>query len=473
MSAVESTDNGYDYDLLVIGSGPAGQKAAIQAAKLGRRAAVVERQQLGGASVNRGTIPSKTLREAIVYLTGFSQRAMYGESYRVKNEITVDDLRLRTRQVIDREVDVVRHQLMRNHVELIEGSACFLEPHTISVSGFDNRRLTAEYVVIATGTRPARPLAVEFDDRTILDSDGLLQLDRIPASVVVVGAGVIGIEYASMFAALGAKVTVVEKRARLLDFCDAQISEGLQYHLRDLGVVFRFGDGVTAVDRQDAGALAHLASGKRIAADVVLYTAGRQGQTDDLDLGKVGLEVDKRGQIRVGPDYRTDIAHIYAAGDVIGWPALAATSMEQGRLAAAHAFGVESASMSEVLPIGIYTIPEISYVGRTEEELSEAAIPYEVGVSRYRELARGQILGDTYGMLKLLVSPDDGRILGVHVLGTNATEVVHIGQAVMSFEGTIDYFVDAVFNYPTLAESYKVAALDAKNKLLAIERLAR
>jgi NAD(P) transhydrogenase len=473
MSAVESTDNGYDYDLLVIGSGPAGQKAAIQAAKLGRRAAVVERQQLGGASVNRGTIPSKTLREAIVYLTGFSQRAMYGESYRVKNEITVDDLRLRTRQVIDREVDVVRHQLMRNHVELIEGSACFLEPHTISVSGFDNRRLTAEYVVIATGTRPARPLAVEFDDRTILDSDGLLQLDRIPASVVVVGAGVIGIEYASMFAALGAKVTVVEKRARLLDFCDAQISEGLQYHLRDLGVVFRFGDGVTAVDRQDAGALAHLASGKRIAADVVLYTAGRQGQTDDLDLGKVGLEVDKRGQIRVGPDYRTDIAHIYAAGDVIGWPALAATSMEQGRLAAAHAFGVESASMSEVLPIGIYTIPEISYVGRTEEELSEAAIPYEVGVSRYRELARGQILGDTYGMLKLLVSPDDGRILGVHVLGTNATEVVHIGQAVMSFEGTIDYFLDAVFNYPTLAESYKVAALDAKNKLLAIERLAR
>ena len=473
MSALDSTDYGYDYDLLVIGSGPAGQKAAIQAAKLGRRAAVVERQQLGGASVNRGTIPSKTLREAIVYLTGFSQRAMYGDSYRVKNEITVDDLRLRTRQVIDREVDVVRHQLMRNHVELIEGSACFLDPHTIAVSGSDERRLTAEYVVIATGTRPARPSAVEFGDRTILDSDGLLQLDRIPASVVVVGAGVIGIEYASMFAALGAKVTVVEKRARLLDFCDAQISEGLQYHLRDLGVVFRFGDEVTAVDRQDAGALTHLASGKRIAADVVLYAAGRQGQTNDLDLGKVGLEADKRGQIRVGPDYRTAIAHIYAAGDVIGWPALAATSMEQGRLAAAHAFGVESASMSEVLPIGIYTIPEISYVGRTEEELTEATIPYEVGVSRYRELARGQILGDTYGMLKLLVSPDEGRILGVHVLGTNATEVVHIGQAVMSFEGTVDYFVDAVFNYPTLAESYKVAALDAKNKLLAIERLAR
>jgi NAD(P) transhydrogenase len=468
MSAVDSTD----YDLLVIGSGPAGQKAAIQAAKLGRRAAVVERQHIGGASVNWGTIPSKTLREAIVYLTGLSQRTIYGDSYRVKDEITIEDLHLRTRQVIDREVDVVRHQLMRNHVELINGNASFLDPHTIAVSGREQRRLTAENVVIAPGTRPARPPAVEFDDRTILDSDGLLHLDRIPGSVVVVGAGVIGIEYASMFAALGAKVTVVEKRARLLDFCDAQISEGLQYHLRDLGVIFRFGEEVTAVERHDGAALAHLASGKRVAADVVLYAAGRQGQTDDLDLGRVGLEADERGRIAVGPDYQTTVEHIYAAGDVIGWPALAATSMEQGRLAAARAFGIE-ASMSAVLPIGVYTIPEISYVGRTEEELTDAAVPYEVGISRYRELARGQILGDTYGMLKLLVSPDDRRVLGVHVLGTNATEVVHIGQAVMGCGGTVDYLVDAVFNYPTLAESYKVAALDAKNKLLAIERLAR
>src|ERR687898_332520 len=471
MNAVDATD--YEYDLLVIGSGPAGQKAAIQAAKLDRDVAVVERQQIGGTSVNWGTIPSKTLREAIVYLTGLSQRAMYGESYRVKEEITFEDLRLRTQQVIDREVDVVRHQLMRNHVHIVEGSARFIDPHTVAVSGREERRLRAENVVIATGTRPARPPEVEFDDRTILDSDGLLGLDRIPASVVVVGAGVIGIEYASMFAALGAKVTVVEKRARLLDFCDAQISEGLQYHLRDLGVIFRFGEEVTAVERHDGAALAHLASGKRIAADVVLYAAGRQGQTNDLDLGKVGLEADKRGQIRVGPDYRTAIAHIYAAGDVIGWPALAATSMEQGRLAAAHAFGVESASMSEVLPIGIYTIPEISYVGRTEEELTEATIPYEVGVSRYRELARGQILGDTHGLLKLLVSREDRTILGVHVLGTNATEVVHIGQTVMGLNGTVDYLVDAVFNYPTLAESYKVAALDARNRLLAVERIVR
>ena len=313
---------------------------------------------------------------------------------------------------------------------------------------------------------------MEFDDRTILDSDGLLHLDRIPHSVVVVGAGVIGIEYASMFAALGAKVTVVEKRARLLDFCDAQITEGLQYHLRDVGVVFRLGEEVTAVERHADGALTQLASGKQIASEVVLYAAGRQGETEDLELERAGLEADERGRIAVGPDYRTAVEHIFAAGDVVGWPALAATSMEQGRLASAHAFG-EEASMSELLPIGIYTIPEISYVGRTEEQLTEAAVPYEVGISRYRELARGHILGDTYGLLKLLVSREDRTILGVHVLGTNATEVVHIGQTVMGFNGTSDYLIDAVFNYPTLAEAYKVAALDARNRLMAVERIGR
>jgi NAD(P) transhydrogenase len=460
----------FDYELVVIGSGPAGQRAAIQAAKLGRRVAVVERRELGGVSVNWGTIPSKTLREAIVYLTGMSQRSTYGASYRVKEEITIDDLRQRTQQVIDREVDVVRHQLMRNHVQVVAGSARFLDPHTVTVSGGAERRLTAERFVIASGTRPARPPAVEFDERTILDSDGLLLIDRIPASVVVVGAGVVGIEYASMFAALGAKVTVVEKRPRLLEFCDAQIIEGLQYHLRDLGVVFRLGEEVTAVDRHGDAVVTHLASGKRVASEMVLYAAGRQGETEDLALENAGLEADERGRIAVGPDYRTAVEHIYAAGDVIGGPALAATSMEQGRVASAHAFG-EPASMSEILPIGIYTIPEISYVGRSEEELTAAAVPYEVGISRYRELARGQILGDTYGMLKILVSLEDHTILGVHVVGTNATEVVHIGQMVMGLGGTVDFLIDTVFNYPTLAESYKVAALDARNRLLAVERL--
>ena len=459
-----------DYDLLVIGSGPAGQKAAIQAAKLGRRVALVERHELGGVSVNWGTIPSKTLREAIVYLTGLSERTTHGQSYRVKEEITVEDLRLRTRGVIEREVDVVRDQLRRNHVHIVHGRARFLDPHTVAVSGGEVRRLSAEKLVIATGTRPVHPREVDFDDTTIVDSDGLLLLDRIPSSVVVVGAGVIGIEYASMFAALGARVTVVEKRARLLDFCDAQITEGLQYHLRDIGVIFRLGEEVTAVERHAGGALTQLASGKRVTSEVVVYAAGRQGETDDLELERAGLQADEHGRLAVGPDYRTAVDHIFAAGDVVGWPALAATSMEQGRLASAHAFG-ENASMSELLPIGIYTIPEISYVGRTEEQLTEAAVPYEVGISRYRELARGQILGDTHGLLKLLVSREDRTILGVHVLGTNATEVVHIGQTVMGLKGTIDYLIDSVFNYPTLAESYKVAALDARNRLNAVERL--
>jgi NAD(P) transhydrogenase len=463
---------GFDYELLVIGSGPAGQKAAVQAAKLGRKVAVVEREQVGGVSANWGTIPSKTLREAIVYLTGLSERATYGRSYRVKEEITIEDLRLKTGQVVEREVDVVRNQLMRNHVQVFEGTASFVDPHTIAVSGRDERPVSAENVVIATGSAPARPSAVEFDGQTILDSDTLLELDWLPRSAVVVGAGVIGIEYASMFAALSSNVTVVEKRPRLLDFCDAEIAEGLQYHLRDLGVVFRLGEEVTAVDRHEGGTLTHLASGKRVLADMVLYAAGRQGNTEELRLANAGLEADERGRIAVGPDFRTATPHIFAAGDVIGWPALAATAMEQGRLAAARAFGDETAAMSELLPIGIYTIPEISYVGRNEQELTRDGVPYEVGVSRYRELARGQILGDTYGLLKLLVSTEDHRVLGVHVLGTNATEVVHIGQAVMGFGGTIDYLVDAVFNYPTLAESYKVAALDARNKLMAVERLA-
>ena len=465
-------ENGFDYELLVIGSGPAGQKAAIQAAKLGRRVAIVERRQLGGVSVNRGTIPSKTLREAVMYLTGLSQRAVYGESYRVKEEITVEDLAMRTRQVVEREVDIVRNQLSRNHVHLLTGSARFVDPHTVGLSGGEERRVSAEKIVIATGTRPHRPASVEFDKHCILDSDGLLLMERLPASIVVVGAGIIGIEYASMFAALGTKVTVVEKRQRLLDFVDAQVAEGLQYHLRDLGVVFRFGETVTAVERHEGATLTLLESGKQIPAQVVLYAAGRQGETDELDLERAGLQADERGHIGVGADYRTSVDHIFAAGDVIGWPSLAATSMEQGRLAAAHAFDDEAATMNELIPFGIYTIPEISYVGRNEEELTEAACPYEVGISRYRELARGQILGDSYGMLKLLVALEDRTLLGVHVLGTNATEVVHIGQAVMGNGGTVDYLVDAVFNYPTLAESYKVAALDAMNKLRAISRVA-
>ena len=326
--------------------------------------------------------------------------------------------------------------------------------------------------MIAVGTRPNRPKTVEFDDSSVLDSDGILKLPHLPRALVVVGGGVIGIEYASMFAALGTKVTVIEQRHRLLDFCDDQITEALQYHLRDIGVTFRFGEEVVAVERHADGTITHLKSGKRIAADTVLYSAGRIGATDALALDAAGLAADTRGRITVDQHYRTAVPHIYATGDVIGFPSLAATSSEQGRLAACHAFGLDAGAISEVLPIGIYTIPEISFVGKTEEELTQESMPYEIGISRYRELARGAIIGDHHGMLKLLVGAEDRRVHGVHVFGTNATELVHIGQAVMALGGSVDFLVETVFNYPTLAESYKVAALDATNKLAAITRMA-
>ena len=464
----------YDFDVLVLGSGPGGQKAAIAASKLGRKVAVVDRRaMIGGVCINTGTIPSKTLREAVLYLTGLSQRDMYGQSYRVKDEVTVDDLSARTQHVISRQVDVIRSQLSRNRVAVINGTGRFDDPHTISVDDGTGResKVSAEKIIIAAGTRPARPDSVDFDDKTIVDSDGVLNLERVPRSMVVVGAGVIGIEYASMFAALGTKVTVVERRTRMLEFVDLEIIEALKYHLRDLSVTFRFGEEVATVERHAGGAIATLVSGKRIAADTVMYSAGRQGLAEELHLEAAGLSGDNRGRIKVNEYFVTEVPHIYAVGDVIGFPALASTSMEQGRLAAYHACEEPAHAMHEMQPIGIYTIPEISFVGRTEDDLTDQLIPFEVGISRYRELARGQITGDSHGMLKLLVAPGDRTLLGVHVFGTGATELVHIGQAVMGCGGTIDYLVDAVFNYPTLAESYKVAALDAMNKIRHIDRL--
>jgi NAD(P) transhydrogenase len=466
----------HDYDLLVIGSGPGGQKAAIAAAKLDRRVAVVERpEMLGGVCLNTGTIPSKTLREAILYLTGVDQREIYGQSYRLKDEVTIADLTARTTHVVMRENDVVRSQLVRNRVTIVPGTARFAAPHEVEVvnGGGDRvRTVTAETIVVATGTKPARPASVAFDERTIIDSDGVIHLERVPRSMVVAGAGVIGIEYASMFAALGTKVTVVERRDRMLEFCDEEVVEALKYHLRDLAVTFRFGETVASVEARPEGALALLHSGKKIPADTVLYSAGRQGMTEHLNLEAAGLSADERGRIKVDEFFRTTVPHIYAVGDVIGFPALAATSMEQGRLAAHHACGEPEQVHDVPQPIGIYSIPEISFVGRTEDQLTEACVPFEVGVSRYRELARGQIVGDSYGMLKLLVSPDDRKLLGVHVFGTGATELIHIGQAVMGCGGTVDYLVDAVFNYPTLAESYKIAALDATNKMRQITRMS-
>jgi NAD(P) transhydrogenase len=466
-----------EYDLVVIGSGPGGQKAAIAAAKLGKSVALVERgRMVGGVCVNTGTIPSKTLREAVVYLTGMSQRELYGASYRVKDKITPADLLARTQHVIGKQVDVVRSQLMRNRVDLVLGHGRFVDPHTIMVEeDAQGERVTVsgDYIVIATGTKPVRPSGVEFDERRVLDSDGILDLKSLPASMVVVGAGVIGIEYASMFAALGTKVTVVEKRDNMLDFCDPEIVEALKFHLRDLAVTFRFGEEVTAVDVGASGTVTTLASGKQIPAETVMYSAGREGQTGNLDLSQAGLEPDNRGRIFVDEKFKTKVDHISAVGDVIGFPALAATSMDQGRLAAYHAFGEECDGMTALQPIGIYSIPEVSYVGATEVELTKNSIPYEVGVCRYRELARGQIAGDSYGMLKLLVSTTDRKLLGAHLFGTSATEMVHIGQAVMGCGGTVDYLVDAVFNYPTFSEAYKVAALDVTNKMRALNQFRR
>ena len=465
----------YDFDVLVIGSGPGGQKAAIAAAKLERRVAIIERRDMiGGVCLNTGTIPSKTLREAVLYLTGLDQREMYGQSYRVKDEITIADLAARTTHVVGREIEVVRSQLSRNRVAILIGTGSFVDPNLVEVDDGQGRscKVSAEKIVIATGTQPARPASVDFDGRTVIDSDGIVHLERVPRSMVVAGAGVIGIEYASMFAALGTKVTVVEQRDRMLEFCDLEVVEALKYHLRDLAVTFRFGETVASVQARPEGAIATLRSGKKIPADTVMYSAGRQGMTDQLKLAAAGLTSDQRGRIAVDEFFRTTVPHIYAVGDVIGFPALAATSMEQGRLAAHHACGEPLHAAGRLQPIGIYSIPEISLIGRTEDQLTEQNVPFEVGVSRYRELARGQIIGDSYGVLKLLVSLEHRRLLGVHVFGTGATELVHIGQAVMGCGGTVDYLVDAVFNYPTLAESYKVAALDATNKMRQIARLS-
>jgi NAD(P) transhydrogenase len=462
----------FEFELLVVGSGPAGQKAAIQGAKLRRRVAIVEqRSAVGGACVNTGTIPSKTIREAVIYLTGLNQRAVYGQGYRLKDEIAIEDIAVRTRQVVERERSVIRDQLLRNHVTMLDGTARFVDPHTLAVvdRAGGERAVTAERVVIASGSEPDHPPEIQFNGRTILDSDDIvLHLERIPDTLVVVGAGVIGIEFASMFAALGTRVTVVDARRELLEFCDHEVVEALQYHLRDLNVVFRFGERVTAVQETPLGTLTSLASAKQIPADVVFYSAGRRGASGALALDRAGLAADDRGRIAVDERYRTAVPHVYAVGDVIGFPSLASTSAEQGRLASCDAFGLEAHTMPELLPFGIYAIPEISYVGKTERELTEMSAPYEVGIAHYRELARGQILGENHGLVKLIVSSTDGKLLGVHAFGAGATEVVHIGQAVMGLGGTVDYLVDTVFNYPTLAEAYKVAALDAVNKLRAV-----
>lgn len=477
-----SAEQRYEYDLFVIGSGPAGQRAAIQAAKLDKRVGLAEKRTvLGGVSVNTGTIPSKTLREAVLDLSGYRERVFYGASYTVRQKITMADLLQRVDTVIRHEVDVTRHQLMRNRVELVEGTASFLDPHTLLVDhsdGSGQQKITASHIVIATGTEATRDEHIPFDGRRVLTSDDILSLEDLPRSLTVVGAGVIGVEYGSMFAALGVRVTLVDMRARLLPFVDSEIADTLAYHLRENRVTMRLNEAVHGIEliEDETGEKVRilLESGKQIVTDKALYSIGRTGNTARLNLPSAGLQPDSRGRIAVNANYQTEVPHIYAVGDVIGFPSLASTSMEQGRLAACHALNVPASSVPELFPYGIYTIPEISMCGRNEEELTQEGIPYEVGKARYREIARGQILGDTTGLLKLLFHFETRSLLGVHIIGEGASELVHIGQAVLAFGGKVDYFVNTVFNYPTLAECYKTAAFDGVNRLgISAYRLQR
>jgi NAD(P) transhydrogenase len=463
----------YDYDLLVIGSGPAGQRAAIQAAKLGKRVGLVERKAVvGGVCINTGTIPSKTLREAVLYLSGYRLRGIYGVSYSVKQDITMADLLFRTDNVIAHELDVIRHQLNRNGVTLLNAEASFLDPHTVKLrSVIDNaeRRVTAAKFVIATGTNAARSPDVEFDGRWVFASDDILNLDQIPRTLAVVGAGVIGCEYASIFAALGVRVTLIDKRSHLLEFIDSEIIETLIYHLRQNRVTVRLGEEVSAIESMQTElgerVRIHLTSGKKLTTEKALYSVGRMGATASLDLPAIGVQPDSRGRLKVNEHYQTEVPHIYAAGDVIGFPSLASTSLEQGRLAACHAFGLPAKSVPALFPYGIYTIPEISVVGKNEQELTEQGVPYEIGKAQYREIARGQIIGDNSGLLKLVFALGSRELLGAHIIGEGASELIHIGQAVLAFHGTVDYFIDTVFNYPTLAECYKIAAFDGINRM--------
>jgi NAD(P) transhydrogenase len=456
------------YDLVVIGSGPAGQRAAIQGAKLGKRVAIVEKKEvIGGTCINTGTIPSKSMREAVMHLSGYQYQGIYGMSYRVKEKITVGDLSFRIQQVVKTEIDVTTAQLARNGIDVLKGTAMFTDANHLQVtSGRGQSDYAAEVIVIATGTRPAESRLVPINNRTIFNSDQVFCMQSIPKTLIVVGGGVIGVEYASMFAALGVRVILIEKQPRLLEFADQEIVEALCYHLRDHFVTLRLNEEVESVEEaEDGRVLANLQSKKKISGDALLYSVGRQGNVDDLNLAAAGLEADNRGRIKVDDHYRTKQPHILAVGDVIGFPSLASVSMEQGRMAVAFAFGAEADSDPANYPYGIYTVPEISFVGKTEEQLTEADVPYEVGVAYYREIARGQIRGDTTGRLKLIFHRETNELLGVHIIGEGASEILHIGQAVLILKGTIDYFINTVFNYPTLAECYKAAAFNGLNKL--------
>jgi NAD(P) transhydrogenase len=459
----------YEYDLVVVGVGPAGEKGAAQAAYFGKRVACVERAEApGGAAVHTGTLPSKTLRETALFLSGFRQRELYGLSIELRSDLAVPKLLSRKNAVRDLEVSRMRWNLERHGVALERGAARFLDTHTLEVTsdGGNPRRMTSEVFLVATGSRPYHPAGISFDDPDVDDSDTILLIDRLPKSMVVVGGGVIGCEYAAMFAALHVDVTLIEGRPRLLPFLDSEIADRLRIAMQQLGVTFRLGETTTGVRREGSAIVTRLASGAEIVADKVLASSGRSGWTEGLGLEAIGVEVDKRGYVKVDADYRTAVPSVYAAGDVIGFPALASTSMEQARVAVCHAFGFTyKRQVSQLLPFGIYTIPEVGSIGYSEEGAKEKGMSVVVGRAFYRDNARGKIIGDDYGVIKLVVERSSKKLVGCHCIGERASELVHIGQAVMILEGTVDVFIEMVFNYPTLSEMLKYAAYDALGAL--------
>lgn len=484
VDVVVPTTMEYDYDLLVVGSGPAGEKAAVQAAKLHKRVAVIERSpSLGGSCIHTCTLPSKTMREAVLFVVNSEQRSFNGiHSMIKKHHLSVQDLLRYKTTVVQHQAEIVRRKLDRNDIDIFYGHATFLDPHRLLIESSDGARRTcsASVIVLAIGSRPARPETIPFDNQHVFDTDSILHMERIPRTLAVSGAGVVGCEYASIFATLGVKVTLLDTRPDVLDFLDYELKQMLLYRMRTAGVILRFGEEVESVQVTGADRVeAHCVSGKVVTAERVLYAAGRVGNTDGLGLATIGIEPKQRGLLQVNEHLQTSIPHIYAVGDVIGFPALAATSMHQGRLASAHAFlhtnghangytnGNSKISYTPLapLPYGIYTIPEVSMVGATEETLTRERVPYEIGHAFLRETARAHIMGDTEGMLKLIFHRETLQLLGVHIIGERAAELIHVGQAVIAYGGTIEYFIDNVVNYPTLSEAYKVAALNGYNRL--------
>ena len=456
------------FDLVVMGSGPAGEKAAAQAAYFGKRVAVVEcGSDLGGACINTGTLPSKILRESALYFSGLKQRGLYGIDYSLREGLTVQSFTHRKDVLVGMERDKIRENLAAHGIELIRGTASFVDAHTAAVTSAGGvEQLRGEAILIATGSRPHRAPEIPFDDEVIFDSDSILKMGRIPRSLAVVGGGVIGCEYASIFTALGVEVSLVDGRDRVLPFLDAELSTALRERLEGLGVKFHLGERMGPIERTKQGVRIAMPSGAAIEAESALFAAGRRGAVDELHLDRAGLAVNKRGYIEVNASYQTAVPSIYAAGDVIGFPALASTSMEQGRVAVCHAFGFHyKQRLASMLPMGVYTIPEISAVGETEESCQEKGAEYEVGRARYANNARGLIAGDPAGLLKLIFRRGDHQLLGVHIIGENATELIHLGMMVLESGGAIDLFINFVFNYPTLSEMYKYAAYDGLGNL--------